>query len=137
MLKTCSTCGEKKDIESFPPNRKNKDGKNFKCRECYNLYMRNWYIKNKEKHKKRVYSSRYAINRRAEKYGLTVEEINNLTKKYDGKCWLCRDKPGTSIDHCHKTGKVRGVLCFDCNTGLGKLGDDVEGLQRAIKYLCG
>ena len=53
-----------------------------------------------------------------------------------GKCNICSKPEDTlCVDHCHKTGKIRGLLCFDCNTGLGKLGDDVQSIQRAIDYL--
>jgi hypothetical protein len=39
------------------------------------------------------------------------------------------------VDHCHETGKIRGLLCHSCNTGIGKLGDNLEGLQKAVSYL--
>lgn len=39
------------------------------------------------------------------------------------------------VDHCHDTGRVRGMLCHGCNTALGKLGDNVAGLRRALEYL--
>jgi hypothetical protein len=53
-----------------------------------------------------------------------------------GACDLCgKQADNLHIDHDHSTGQVRGVLCSSCNTGLGKLGDTIEGLQRAITYL--
>ena len=60
-----------------------------------------------------------------------------MEQKYDGLCHLCKARPGVSIDHNHDTGRVRGLLCQGCNSALGVLGDSVEGLQRAIKYLAG
>ena len=55
----------------------------------------------------------------------------------DGKCAICtKPFPGRiAIDHDHRTGRVRGLLCTSCNTGIGKLGDDPELLLRAISYL--
>jgi recombination endonuclease VII len=48
---------------------------------------------------------------------------------------MCNKKPAAVVDHIHGTSLVRGYLCHGCNTGLGKLGDDMEGLQRAMRYL--
>lgn len=95
--------------------------------------MRAWYSRNREIHKERV--ARALPKRRATKYGLTVVDVDAMLAEQDGKCWLCQRKPAVVIDHCHKTGRVRGMLCHGCNTGLGKLGDSVENLQRAIAYL--
>jgi hypothetical protein len=50
-------------------------------------------------------------------------------------CDICRSEGTTVLDHCHVTGKFRGWLCRDCNLGLGKLGDDIAGVRRAIAYL--
>ncbi|MFI6939836.1 endonuclease VII domain-containing protein [Streptomyces sp. NPDC050418] len=46
-------------------------------------------------------------------------------------------EPATHVDHCHRTGRVRGVLCFNCNSAIGKLGDDPDASSRAIAYLGG
>lgn len=76
-------------------------------------------------------------------YGITKEDYFALLNKQDNKCALCtkslagvprRESP---IDHCHETGRIRGILCMQCNVGLGLLGDNEEGLLRALKYLRG
>ena len=136
-MKTCPACKQSKPISDFPPNKKNKDGLNIKCRVCFNAYMKEWYAKNKEKHKARVYSNpRQASSiRRPKRYGLTQADVDVMLSKFDGLCHLCKKKPAVCIDHCHKTNVVRGLLCHGCNSGLGKLGDSIEGLQRAIDYL--
>lgn len=81
------------------------------------------------------------------KYGITRAEWWALIDAQDGKCAICargldttlreRGGPGlkTCVDHCHKTGKVRGILCDGCNKGLGALGDDLRRLQLAVRYL--
>ncbi len=78
------------------------------------------------------------------KYGLTKEEYNELLKKQKSVCAICgkvdnRIMKGTvvklNVDHCHKTGKVRGLLCNRCNSGLGLLKDDINLLNKAILYL--
>ncbi|MFF3290030.1 endonuclease VII domain-containing protein [Streptomyces sp. NPDC003023] len=54
-----------------------------------------------------------------------------------GICTICLIAPAVHVDHCHRTGRVRGVLCFNCNSAIGKLGDDPDTLRRAIAYLEG
>jgi len=71
------------------------------------------------------------------KYGLTVADYDALFAAQQGNCGVCRDPlgAGSAIDHDHQTGFVRGILCMMCNTGLGKLGDSIESLENALKYL--
>ena len=71
------------------------------------------------------------------KYGLTEVERDELIASQGGVCCLCLSAPATQVDHCHKTGRVRGVLCFNCNSGLGLLRDDPEAAYRAADYLEG
>ena len=74
---------------------------------------------------------------RLKKYGLTTESYSTFLDKQNNCCALCL-KQFTStphIDHDHTTGKVRGLLCYPCNSGLGQFEDDIERLQRAISYL--
>lgn len=80
------------------------------------------------------------------KFGITVEDFKKMQSEQNGVCKICgksetRLKKGSdkiadlAVDHCHKTGQVRGLLCFKCNSSIGKLGDSVELLQKAIDYL--
>lgn len=74
------------------------------------------------------------------KYGLTVEQYWEIYEYQGRKCFICMRATGArkklSVDHCHKTGQVRGLLCLGCNRNvLGHLRDDVEALERAIDYL--
>lgn len=74
------------------------------------------------------------------KYGITADQFNTMLEEQDGVCAICgiqAEEYGKrfSIDHCHTTGTVRGLLCMNCNTALGHFRDDVESLERAIKYL--
>jgi hypothetical protein len=68
------------------------------------------------------------------------QDFNELLRYQDGGCAICA-KPidavrrRMNVDHCHETGEVRGILCIGCNTGLGHLGDNIEGLQKALTYL--
>ena len=71
-------------------------------------------------------------------YGLTKEDYENLFIKQENRCGICTtsfDIKVACVDHSHKTGKIRGLLCHQCNTGLGLFKDDIEILKMAIKYL--
>jgi hypothetical protein len=79
-------------------------------------------------------------------YGLSLEEYDEMVERQGGVCAIC-GKPETaqdvnsgtnrrlSVDHCHKTNEVRGLLCSKCNTGLGLFKDDITSLRSAINYL--
>lgn len=71
------------------------------------------------------------------KYGLTIEEYEEKYKQQDGKCAICEIQPleRLNIDHCHETGKVRDLLCRNCNHALGNVNDDPDLLRRLISYL--
>ena len=129
-------CKEEKPMEDFAKTTKN--GKPYirgRCKPCFNVYHREWYQKNKEVHKARVYANPNREYRRASKYGLTNEQFDELLKSNNGLCHICNVRKATAIDHCHESGKVRGHLCIQCNSGLGKFGDSIEGLMQAINYL--
>lgn len=93
--------------------------------------MRNYYAKNKQKYHKWYVRS---------KYGIEINDYENLLAAQDNKCAICR-KPASEItkrlfvDHDHKTNAVRGLLCSDCNFGLGNFKDSKKLLLSAAKYL--
>lgn len=109
----------------------------------------------RERNKARLNASRKAsyeanreselLQRRASKiksYGITPDQFEVMLKEQGGTCAICHtDKPTLNgkgsfrIDHCHTTGKVRGLLCNKCNAGLGMFSDKIEMLNRAIAYL--
>lgn len=72
------------------------------------------------------------------KYGKTIEEIEGMFAGHDGLCDICNQeggKKGLHLDHCHETGRIRGLLCIRCNLGLGHFNDDPERLVKALAYL--
>ena len=74
------------------------------------------------------------------KYGITLEEREKLLKDQGYACAICQtplqfEGTLTHTDHCHTTGKVRGILCTNCNRGLGHFKDNVNSLKNAIYYL--
>ena len=75
------------------------------------------------------------------RYGITEADYLTMLKSQQGHCALCYRTPNQeryfrlNIDHCHRTGKVRGLLCTPCNHAIGQLGDSAEHLQKAVAYL--
>jgi hypothetical protein len=79
------------------------------------------------------------LDKRSKKYNITGIEVWRMVQKQEGMCDICSSTfvPWTKfhIDHCHDSGKVRGLLCHNCNIGLGMFKDNKESLSKAIKYL--
>lgn len=74
------------------------------------------------------------------KYGITMQEYEELLKKQDYRCAICGSYNKTrerrlAVDHSHETGKVRGLLCGSCNVGIGSLKEDKQIFENAIEYL--
>lgn len=75
---------------------------------------------------------------RKDKPVYSKEEYTEMLIKQDNRCAICgsyQDKKKFCVDHCHKTKKIRGLLCFHCNVGIGHLKDNIQILQNAISYL--
>lgn len=98
------------------------------------------YSSDYDKQKRKSNPDVYRNNALKRRYGITLEHFNSIVESQNKKCALCEDalKLGTKsvhVDHCHETGKVRGVLCARCNLGIGRFGDTIQGLEKAISYL--
>ena len=115
----------------------------------YSKYGKKYYEENKDKEKERN-KQYYELNKEKVlkrtttrtlryRYGLTPEGLLDLHEKQGGVCKICgntaKDGRNLDVDHCHTTGKVRGLLCNNCNRGLGHFQDDPILLQKAIDYL--
>jgi hypothetical protein len=77
-----------------------------------------------------------------QRYKITVAEYEEMCQKQDGKCFICHKPPTGSkhnaklhVDHDHKTGQTRALLCHFCNHGLGNFKDDPQSLERAAQYV--
>lgn len=111
--------------------RKSEKYKKFKEYDYNGIYQRRWATKNKDTTVRKI---------RLKRYGLNLEDYNSLFIKQKGKCAICGKhqselKRSLAVDHCHKTGRVRGLLCRNCNTAIGMLNEDIENLRCAILYL--
>ena len=71
------------------------------------------------------------------RFGITLEQYEQLLIEQEGLCAICRREPSRNfaVDHCPKTGKIRGLLCYSCNISIGHLGHNVATLLAAVRYL--
>ena len=137
-MKTCAVCKEIKPFDSYYNSKTAKDGKGYRCKSCDDLARRKWRENNLESSKK---SSRR--NQLWSTYRMTLDEYDVLFKKQDYKCAICVTKENKvshndcnfSVDYCHETGKIRGLLCNQCNRALGMFQDSVDILETATTYL--
>lgn len=123
-MKTCTQCQAEKPLDQFYAQERGLDGRRSRCIPC---------------------EARDVEDRRILRtYGITREQYDAMFEAQGGVCALCFE-PETntykgrvralSVDHDHRTGAVRALLCSTCNRGIGLLGDDPELLRRAADYL--
>lgn len=126
------------------------------CKSCVRERNARYYLEHKEQERVRNKAYRTANKNRLTrtkweqrlryKYGIDVSLFNEILKSQGGRCAICGEKawmPGEGkrrkqtfvVDHDHATGKIRGILCGNCNTALGQFKDSVAVLESAIKYL--
>ncbi len=110
-------------------------------------YHKQYYQNNKEafrERNKRRYKEKGAQDREVwrdtyyrKNYGITLEQYNTMLITQNNVCAICKltCSRRLSVDHCHKTGKVRGLLCIKCNRGLGNFNDEISRLKAAVNYM--
>ena len=131
-MKLCVRCKTERPHADFSKDKNRKDGLYVYCKMCMRLWSREFRLKkpNSAKHSEIKY-----------KYGLTLEEYNLKLVDQGNCCAICgTDVPGGGhenlyVDHNHDTGKVRGLLCRNCNLMIGHAKDNKDILESAIKYL--
>jgi len=127
--KPCPDCGVDARVLFYLDSAGRKT--NAHCRECHKKRCNSrWHSKSQqEKQASRVRAM----------YGIDPEKYLQMHEDQQGRCAICGEIPttkrGLHLDHCHETGKVRGLLCHGCNVGIGSLRDDPELLLKAIDYL--
>jgi hypothetical protein len=148
--KHCRKCDQIKPVSAFYARRNRQNGIVHKCIECARADNRR-YSKNRNAEQRRAYFREWYENRKAidpnagrrqwlKRYGITPEAWDALLEAQGGGCALCgktSEARRLHVDHCHATGRVRGLLCFTCNGALGHLGDSAETITRVLAYLNG
>ena len=125
---TCGECGQLKAASEFWTNASRLTRLNRRCKECSRIYTRGISKK----------TTRNGRLRR--RFGITNADYDQLLLGQDGRCAICRTPSSRphkhfSVDHCHVTGKVRGLLCHKCNSGIGYFSDKPSVILIAVAYL--
>jgi len=138
-MKTCNKCNVNKPDNEYSMQR----GRlRTTCKECRRIESKEWYSQNIEK--KRELSRAYRHIKKDQdlrkQYGISLEQYNQMLEEQKGACKICsvpseQLSRALCVDHCHATGKIRGLLCDTCNRSLGLLKDNVSVLRAAVKYL--
>jgi hypothetical protein len=127
-MKKCSKCGQVKQPEDFPRNRR-------VCKPCTAEYKKSWKENNPTK------TREYKL---LKVFGITHSQYEEMHSNQNGVCAICfqpesaimyGETMNLAVDHDHATGEIRGLLCGNCNNGLGRFKDDIGLLQQAILYI--
>lgn len=143
QAKECTKCTEIKPLSEYYAHSMTKDKLFGHCKACERARATRDNAMRQERDPKRVATLRRAAARRKRlrQYGLTEQDYERMLIEQDGKCAICgAEEPGAwggsmPVDHDHETGKVRKLLCHNCNGGLGQFGDDPDRLLAAAIYV--
>lgn len=134
--KECKRCKKELPIHAFGRASATKDGLKCYCKKCRSMTAQKRYAGNRKPN--RELGLKY-------RYGLTLEQYDLIWEAQEGVCVICgkpeitERTPGVvfslCVDHDHKTGRIRGLLCRRCNAGLGNFKDSADNLTRAAAYL--
>jgi hypothetical protein len=145
MKKICKTCKQEKELTEFYKDKSFKDGYRANCKPCKDISTYAWRAKNKDRYNENMRKLR-ATDKEMFKnidlkrtHGITIDDYNKMLKEQDHKCKICKksnpsSKRTLAVDHDHKTGKIRGLLCYGCNRALHTL-DNSDLFEAAVDYL--
>ena len=134
MTQVCKRCNVEQPFDEYYKTTDRKSGRKTICKSCINKDP----LTEERKKQMRIYGQEYHLKT---KYNLTKEDYNKKLIEQNHKCAICgideKDAPRSKllVDHCHNTGKIRGLLCNNCNTGIGFLKDSISTMAKAITYL--
>jgi hypothetical protein len=137
--KTCARCGETKPTTEFYRQKGGLLGLGSRCRQCESARGKARYAAHTPTEE---YLRHRENNRLKRNFGITLEDYEAMAEMQEHRCQICgvRDsgRAGAekfAVDHCHKTMKIRGLLCSRCNQALGLFGDNPNVLRKAAAYL--
>lgn len=107
---------------------RNRDSRLAKMKKNYEELKNNPEEYNKKK-------KQWNANRLLKQYGLTEAQVCSMKELQENKCLICKKETKLYIDHCHSSGKVRGLLCNSCNVALGFLEENIETMKNMILYI--
>jgi hypothetical protein len=136
--KVCTDCGERKPITEFQKHRRGSQGVQPRCRPCANAKAAQWRAEHPYYSAQRTSAGYFRgtvrWRRIEQRYGLTEDQFHAMEAAQDGRCAICGKKRRLVVDHCHASGKVRGLLCSPCNLAVGFM-ESAGWLQSAQAYL--
>lgn len=135
LYKKCRKCEQILPRTNFHKRKQAKDGLSWICKDCHNTWQSEWRKENpiKTKQYRRTSNLRHF-------YGMSNKEYNLKYEQQGGCCAIC-DKHQSelslalAVDHDHRDGTIRDLLCSNCNLGIGNFQDNPDLMMRAIKYL--
>jgi hypothetical protein len=136
--KTCVMCKSEKDRSQFNRDNSLSDGLGSYCRDCAKIKWAEHRARAKLGNLERFKRSQRG---RTLKYrqGIGNDQYDLMFKECGGLCQICGETEKVRkylvVDHCHETGKIRGLLCHPCNVSLGLMKDNTNTMRRAIEYL--
>lgn len=147
MEKICWSCSEKKNIDLFYKDKSRKDGHTALCKSCSSKRSDAYRKTERGKETCRASSLRYSRTNKGKikqrsfnlryNYGMSEHDYMKMIEIQKNRCAICNDEftETPHVDHCHKTNKIRELLCGRCNKAIGYFRDNVDNLSNAIKYL--
>ena len=136
-MKQCTKCKTCLPLEEFFKDKKAKDGHCWECKKCY-VKRAKIFIKNNPKRVKKSNKNSARKSMLKNRYGITLGQYDRMFEQQNGVCAICSgtnpDGRRLAVDHNHKTGRVRELLCLKCNGQLSGI-EDKGYLKKAIKYL--
>jgi hypothetical protein len=138
-MKTCTGCKQAKPPAEFWPDGRRNGRLQARCKPCKAAAAKQWREANKHKAIERYWANPAGERERhlVRKYGVTLERYTQMLEQQGGACAICRktQQRAFDVDHCHATGRVRGLLCTNCNRMIGHAADDASRLRAAAAYL--
>lgn len=156
-MKHCNRCDTTKSLDDFYRDKTKRDGRSTKCKQCSKTFKTKLFRTKTEKFCPRCKATlpidSFDLSTVGDGYQTACKTCRNLVKRLSnyqdfdwnqfhkmmesqqGRCRICNKAAALVIDHCHKTGKVRGLLCHHCNIGLGAYEDNERVLLEAVRYL--
>lgn len=161
-MKACSKCSILKELTEYIIDKRYKQGVHSICKCCQSAWKKEWKKRNKDvirekdskyreinKEKLKEYNYKYREENKYSKrknshlkwaFNITLDDYNNMLNKQNNSCAICGIsrsslKKDLYVDHCHKTGKIRELLCDGCNRGMGQFKDNIDLMSKALTYL--
>jgi len=138
--KVCKDCGKRRSRDAFYADRKREGALHTYCKACCKRRAKEAYARSDKVERNRVHREWVRANREhirayktAQTHGISLDEVKKLLAR--GCCDICGSTEKLCVDHCHREGHLRGLLCAACNKGLGFFRDDPALLQKAARYL--